>query len=269
MRTQRFDDFRNKLGCCQNKLHGQRLAGILNSVAQSSNTVLSDVKAKIQNSGDDTVELLFHDYIGDWWVGSDSQTVVNSIKAAKGKKIRCDINSFGGDAYAGISIYNALIAHDAEVEIVVSGIAYSAASIIAMAGDTIKIAGNGTIGIHPASIYTYGNKFDLAHYQEWLASIDEGLIDTYTARTGQSREQVVSWFTGKNNDGSFFSGTDSVKYGFADELLPLKKKSDEDTHDSGTQNAGNSSSSVPAAVAERIRKMAERQSAEAASERRA
>lgn len=271
MRTQRFLQFMNRFP--QNTgLHSQglqsRTTQFLNSI-KNSGGVVSSLKGQVQNSSDDAMELMFHDAIGDWWTGSDSDTVVKAIKDAKGRKIRCDINSFGGDAYAGISIYNALVAHDAEVEIVVSGIAYSAASIIAMAGDTVKIAANGTLGIHPASVFIYGNKFDMDHYRSWLDSIDEGIIDTYAARSSQPRKKISDWFTGSNNDGTFFSGSQAVEYGFCDECLPLKKGKSDGDADNSASNAGNTGSTAPAAVAERLAQIGNKLAAEAAGRRAA
>lgn len=274
MRTQRFLQFMNRFP--QNAgLHGvamQKQTSDFMASMKNTGGVVATLKGAVRNeSSSDAMELMFHDAIGDWWTGSDSDTVVKAIKDAKGRKIRVDINSFGGDAYAGISIYNALVAHDAEVEIIVSGIAYSAASIIAMAGDTVKIAANGTLGIHPASIFIYGNKYDMDHYRAWLDSIDNGIIDTYAARSNQPRKKIADWFTGSNNDGSFFSGTQAVEYGFCDECLPLKKgksDGDSDADNSEATRAGNTGSSqAPAAVAERLAAMGGRMAAEAAHKR--
>ena len=191
----------------------------------------------LMNAESDTLEIMMHDTIGDWWAGLDSATVVKQIKESKGKTITLDINSFGGDAYAGISIYNALAMHDAKVTATITGIAYSAASIIPMAADEIVMAENGSMGIHPAWLFAVGNRFALKDYFNWLETLDGQLIDTYAARTGRKREEIVSWFEGENHDGTVFSGKQCLEYGFADSLIKLKtgkRTEDDDADESST-----------------------------------
>lgn len=177
------------------------------------------------NEKDDEVEILMHDAIGDDWVGLDSATITKQIKQSAGKRLVFDINSFGGSAYDGIAIYNAAAQHDSEVVAKITGIGYSAASIIPMAADKIIIAENGSLGIHPAWMFAVGNRFAMEDNAKWLATLDDQIIDTYAARTGQKRDKIVEWFEGSNHDGTVFSGKEALEYGFADELLPLKKKS--------------------------------------------
>lgn len=181
--------------------------------------------AKITNgSSDGPIEILLHDAIGDEWAGLDSATLVKEIKAAMGREINLDINSFGGLAFDGIAIYNALAMHDARVTATISGMAYSAASIIPLAADHVRIAENGDYGIHPAWLMAMGNQYEFTDVLDMLQILDKQLIATYAARTGQTEAQISEWFIGKNNDGTLFSGTDAVKHGFADEVIPLKQK---------------------------------------------
>lgn len=183
------------------------------------------------NESDDgnTVEIMMHDVIGDSWVGLDSATIAKKIKQSSGKRLVFDINSFGGSAYDGIAIYNAAAQHDAEVIAKITGIGYSAASIIPMAADKIVIAENGSLGIHPAWMVAIGNRFAMEDNAKWLATLDSQIIDTYAARTGQPRSKIVEWFEGGNHDGTVFSGKEALEFGFADELIPLKQKSSDNS----------------------------------------
>jgi len=210
-RSDRFQDF-------SARLQQKSLAIPANADRESS-----DWKIGVRNAADDVVEILLHDYIGDDWSGTDSATLAATVKAASGKRIVLDINSFGGSAYDGIAIYNALAMHDSQVEANITGVAYSAASYIPLAADIVRIAENGTFGIHPASLGVWGNRFDLDHYSGWLLKLDQQIMDTYVARTGLSATQIEQWFIGENKDGTFFNGKEAVQHGFADELLPLKK----------------------------------------------
>lgn len=232
MRSAKFQQFINRgVNCSQMMLNG-------NGKPFNGNSEYAAFKAAF-NAETDSLDIMMHDTIGDWWAGLDSATVVNNIKEAKGKEINLDINSFGGDAYAGISIYNACAMHDAKVTARITGIAYSAASIIPMAADEIIMAENGSMGIHPAWLFAMGNRFALKDYFNWLETLDGQLIDTYAARTGRTRDEIVNWFEGENHDGTVFSGKQCLEYGFADSLIPLKTKKETDA------GAGNSTTAAP------------------------
>ena len=183
------------------------------------------LKAVIKNEADsDCIEILLHDYIGDSWTGTDSASVARTLSENRGKVVRFNVNSFGGSAYDGIAIYNAAAQHDARVEAVVTGIAHSAAGLIVMAADVIKIAENGSLGVHPASMGTWGNRFTMMDSAKWLETLDQQIVDTYVARTGMSEKDVLALFIGDDHDGTILSGKEAVAKGFADELIPLKKK---------------------------------------------
>lgn len=229
MRSAKFQNFMNQ---------SNNPSRLFNASAKPQNRVTeySGFKAAF-NAESEQLEIVMHDTIGDWWSGLDSATVVKQIKDAKGKPIDLDINSFGGDAYAGIAIYNALALHDAKVVARITGIAYSAASIIPMAADEIIMAENGSMGIHPAWLFAMGNRFALKDYVNWLETLDGQLIDTYAARTARKRDEIVSWFEGENHDGTVFSGKQCLEYGFADSLIPLKTKKETDGDKDSASNA--------------------------------
>lgn len=260
MRSDRFKTFAAKFGGCPPRL------------AMASGEYSSDWRVGAKASGD-VVEILMHDAIGDSWVGLDSRSIAELVRDNKGKKILCDINSFGGSAYDGIAIYNAFLGHDAEITAKITGIAYSAASIIPMAADTVVIAENGTFGIHPAWLFAMGNQYALRDTAKWLEGLDANAIDTYAARCGLDRSQVETWYKGENNDGTFFTGKEAVQHGFADALIPLKKRksADDDGDNDHTMTSGNSGSRPSAEVLKMIeqrkQQISERQSARAAAER--
>ena len=204
--------------------------------AAASKCADTDFKAQIKTEST-TCEIIMHDAIGDSWSGLDSATLVKEIKAARGKQIVLDINSFGGLAYEGIAIYNALAQHDAEVVANITGMAYSAASIIPMAADTINIAENGGFGIHPAWLYAMGNRFAFGDLVDFLTTLDSQLLATYVARTGKKLTQITEWFEGKNHDGTVFSGSEAVEHGFADSVIPLKKKPSKNESDGDSENS--------------------------------
>ena len=184
---------------------------------------------RITNKGDDAVELLVYGVVGDDWQGMDARSVVEALSEAKGKAVNVRINSPGGLAYDGIAIYNVLAQHEGGVTVSIDGIAGSAASIIAMAGDTVKIAETGSIYCHRAEAFAFGNEEVMGQVREFLTALDGQIAATYAARTGKSADDMLAMMKG-SGDGSTFVGQAAVDAGLADEVIPAKrpKPSEED-----------------------------------------
>lgn len=195
------------------------------STAVLNQSSSSDFKVGVR-AQDDSVEMMIHGVIGDSWEALDSASVTAFLKANKGKPVNVDINSPGGLAYDGVSIYNALVQHDAAVNVDITGIAASAATIIAMAGDRIRIAENGSFMIHRAMAVAVGNQKVMLDVAEFLDKLDGQIAATYAARTGRKAETMLKLMDG-TIDGTTFSGREAVDNGFATELIPLKKKGSE------------------------------------------
>src|SRR4051812_46075261 len=93
----------------------------------------------------DTLELQFLDDIYDyidwdkWEIVSLVEEVISKIKAAAPKKIKCLVNSYGGDVIIGLAIYNFLKHYNAEVEVEIIGICASIATVIASAASPGKL----------------------------------------------------------------------------------------------------------------------------------
>lgn len=191
-------------------------ADIMNQVVSADFRVA--VKAQ-----EDSVDILIHGVIGDDWVALDSGSIAGFLKENRGKTLNVDINSPGGLAYDGVATYNALSQHDAPVNVTISGIAASAASIIAMAGDSIRIAENASFMIHRAWGIGVGNKKAMLDLAAFLDKLDNQIAATYAARTGRKAETMMKMMDG-SVDGTTFSGAEAVSEGFATELIPLKKK---------------------------------------------
>lgn len=173
---------------------------------------------------DESAELLIFDQIGEGFFseGVSASAVVSFLAENRGRTVRARINSFGGSAYDGMVIYNALATHDAEVVTVIEGIAYSAASYIALASDRVEMFKNADIGIHRASIMAWGNRHEMEATRDWLDKIDDHIVDMYQDKTGQDRDKIVGWLDGVS-DGTVFSAKEAVDLGFADVLLDPKK----------------------------------------------
>ncbi|MBM4517496.1 hypothetical protein GS432_19520 [Rhodococcus hoagii] len=112
---------------------------------------------RINAKAGEAPEILIYDVIGSYWMETDAQTIATQIKGLD-NEIVVRINSPGGDAFDGIAIMNALRAHSATVTVRVDGLAASAASVIAMAGDEIIMGEGAQMMIHEAWLYTSGRR---------------------------------------------------------------------------------------------------------------
>lgn len=125
--------------------------------------------------------------------------------------IQVRINSFGGDAFEGVAIYNLLRAQNKPVRTVIDGIAASAASIIAMAGKEIYMPMNAMMMIHNASTAAYGNAVDLRTMADVLQKISDSIAQTYVTQT----KKKLAYIQGLLAAESWLSAEDCLKDGFA------------------------------------------------------
>lgn len=131
-------------------------------------------------------DILIFGEIGDEW--SDSGVTakrVNDAVLSLGSRdtINVRINSGGGDLFTGLAIYNLLHQHPANVIVNIEGAALSAASVIAMAGDEIKMASNALFMIHDPRMWSGGTSGDMRKAADLLDKAAEQIRDTYVART--------------------------------------------------------------------------------------
>ena len=175
-------------------------------------------------------ELLIYEQIGEDWYGEGvtAKAVRGLLNDIEGRDINVRINSPGGLVYDGLVIYNALKSHTGHVNVIIEGLAFSAASFIAMAGHTVQMYKASDLGIHRAWGGAVGNAKAMRATGEWLDTIDTHLVDIYEDKTGKSREDIEGWLDG-TDDGTVFSATEAVEIGFADELVDTSKPEEKST----------------------------------------
>lgn len=184
--------------------------------------VPSDVLAKWNErpqaaESDDPNTISIYDVIGfDPWTGGGFtlKRAAAALRAIGPNPVTVKINSPGGDLFEGLAIYNLFREHPAKVTIDVLGWSASAASIIQMAGDEIRM-GLGTFTmVHNAWGVVVGNRHDFISAAELFEGFDSAIVDIYEARTGQSRAQIQKLMDAE----TFLGPTEAVKYGFADSV---------------------------------------------------
>lgn len=150
-------------------------------------------------AADAPAEILLYDEIGFW--GVTAKDFVMALLAAGDGPITLRINSPGGDVFDGLAIYNALLARKAPVNVVIEGLAASAASFIALAGTTVSMAEQSMMMIHKAWGFTIGNDDDHLEQAVTLGKIDGQLANIYARKTGKPAADMLalmkaeSWFT--------------------------------------------------------------------------
>lgn len=153
--------------------------------------------------------------IGGW--GITANQFAEQVKAAGSKDIRLKINSYGGDVFEGIAIYNFLKDYNVHVE--VDGIAASIASIIALAGkDLPEISEGGTMLIHEAWAGVMGRAKDMEQAAQDLEKINDAIAQIYAVKTGRRKNTIRRVM----DEGALLSADESVELGLAKKS---KKKS--------------------------------------------
>ena len=150
----------------------------------------------------------------NYWEDDDNicvETIDNELKDVEGD-ITIRLNSGGGDVFEGIEIYNYLKSLDNKVIIEVTALAASAASIIAMAGDEIKMCTGSSMMVHEASTIAWGNKSDIQKVLNSLDAIDDSLVSIYAERTGADVETINNWI----EEETWFTADEAIEVGLAD-----------------------------------------------------
>jgi ATP-dependent protease ClpP protease subunit len=163
-----------------------------------------------------TLEMMLYNVIGGgYYDGVTAEDIKQQMdEAGAYTNIVMRINSPGGDAFEGIAIHNLLRASKKPVETVVDGLAASAASIVAMAGDKITIAHNAMMMIHNASAVCVGNASDMRKEADTLDKVSASIAQTYVDRTGTDLETVQAMM----DEETWMSADDCIKNGFATQL---------------------------------------------------
>lgn len=173
---------------------------------------------RMVNRGNGRGEIYLYGTIGDsfWSEGISAKKFADDLKAlGKVDAIDLRINSEGGDVFAAKAMYSLLVDHPAEVTTHIDGLAASAASYVAMAGNKIKIAEAAFLMIHNASTIVRGNAKEMRRKADLIETVDASIREVYAARTGQDLAQIRDWM----NEETWFEGEEAVDAGFADTLV--------------------------------------------------
>ena len=160
-----------------------------------------------------TTEMMLYDEIGFW--GVTAKQFNEALNTVTTPNIRLRINSPGGDVFDGMAIYNALKAHKASVAVVVDGIAASAASFIAMAGETITMGNPSMMMIHRAMTFAIGNVNDMNATAAILSKVDDQIAAMYAAKNGKPAAEMIALMDAE----TWLTAQEAGALGLVDEVL--------------------------------------------------
>ena len=132
-----------------------------------------------------------------------------------GGDIIVKIHSPGGDCFAAARIYNMLKEYPGHISVHVDGLAASAASVIAMAGDEVYVSPLSVIMVHNPAMLVAGEASDLEAGIQLLSEVKESIINAYQTKTGLSREKISYMM----NAETWMSAHKAIELNFADSIL--------------------------------------------------
>ena len=162
---------------------------------------------------DTGVELSIYDEIGAYGVSAKSFIAeIGTLETGTDLDLR--LNSPGGSVFDAVAIYNALQRHDGKVTVTIDGIAASAASYIAMAGDEIVMPENAFLMIHDPSGLVMGTAGDMRDMADALDKIAGSLIEGYAAKSGKPDDEIAALMAAE----AWFDATEALEAGLADRV---------------------------------------------------
>ncbi len=173
----------------------------------------------IRNAETSRPKLYVYDVIGGWDL--DSAEFVQAVHAIEGAEgIDLHVNSPGGFVYDAVAMFEALAQHEAPVAVHVDGLAASAASFLAMAGDTIDIASGGRMMIHDAQVMAWGSPADLREAADLGDAVSDDIAGYYAARAGGKQSTWREAMTAT----TWYSAQEAVDAKLADSVRKTPKK---------------------------------------------
>lgn len=156
----------------------------------------------------------------EWGGGVSPAAFVKALRGINSDTIHLRINSPGGSVFGARAMEQALREHPAQIVVHIDGLAASAASVIAMAGDKIIAAKGAMFMIHKAWAIAVGNANDMLDQAALLEKADGTLAQTYVARTGQAEAQIADWMAAE----TWFTADEAKANGFVDEIASNEPK---------------------------------------------
>ena len=191
----------------------------------------------VKNEDTAETELLFNGPISDetWWGDEITPAIFRDELSKISGNLTVWLNSPGGDMFAASQIYTMLRNHKGKVTVKIDGIAASAASVVAMAGDETLIAPTGMLMIHNPATFAMGNKADLEQAIVLLEEVKESIINAYEEKCHLSRAKIAhmmdeeTWLNAKKAESMGF--VDGILFAESKKSTPVPEPEEDETKD--------------------------------------
>lgn len=165
----------------------------------------------IENKGSEKATIYIYDEIGLF--GISATQFVEALNAIKAPALDLRINSPGGSVFEGITVANAIRRHSAKVTTHIDGVAASIASVVALAGDAVRIADNAFFMIHDPFVMCFGTAEEMRKTADTLDSVAKtAIIAAYTKKTGKTEDEIKAWMAAE----TWFTADEALAAGFVD-----------------------------------------------------
>lgn len=156
-------------------------------------------------------------WIYEWFgIEATSPSMVDkAIEKANGEDLEVEINSGGGSVFAGSEIYTALKAYPGNVTVKIVGLAASAASVIAMAGNKVMMSPTAQMMIHNVSSCAEGDYREMEHTAEILKNANDTIANAYRLKTGKTQEELLRLMDNE----TWMTAQKAKELGFIDEVM--------------------------------------------------
>lgn len=171
---------------------------------------------RIENRSGGATELYIYDEIG--YFGVTASDLIADLKAHDASRITVRINSPGGEVFDGIAILNALRRHPGGVDVIVDGMAASAASVIAMAGETITMARQSQMMIHEGHAMAIGPASVMRDLADHLDKTSQQLAEVYATKAGGTPDKWREAMKAGDGRGTTYTAAEAVEAGLADRI---------------------------------------------------
>lgn len=176
---------------------------------------------KIRNAADSSEEaelLIYGDISDETWWGDEvtPRQFHDDLATLEGKDLCVRINSGGGDVFAAVAIYNQLKTYGGKVTTRIDGLAASAATIIACAGEQVIMPSNALFMIHNPAMFAFGG-YDANEMRECAEQLDvvkQTIVNTYLTRSSLSEEELCQMM----DDETWMTADEALDYGFVDTI---------------------------------------------------
>ena len=202
------------------QLRAQAPALLLGDRSRVAELAVEDMPDEEASGAPDRVaELWLYGVVGGYWSGFNADSVSRALRSLGDiDELVVRIHSPGGLASDGVAIGNLLRNFDATITVVVDGLAASAASVIAVAGDQVVMCPGSQLMLHDASTFEYGNAGDHRKIADWLDGQSQNYAGVYTYKAGGTSEEWREVMLANDGWGTWYTAEAAVAANLADEI---------------------------------------------------